>query len=111
MLLFIDIISMRFEGHLNFSGSVRLHLLFRETLISKKRFEDYLEEASSGFFIPDYLSLRFLSRFAGVRTKDVLSVLVGLYNLLNSARKDLVDEIYLGAFKVKRRGSYFVIEI
>jgi len=102
---------MQFEGRMSFSGSVRLHILFRETLISKKRYEDYLEEASTGLFIPDYLSLKFLSEFAGVRTKDTLAILVGLYNLLNSAKRDLVDEIYLGAFKIKRRGSYFVIEI
>jgi len=102
---------MQFEGRLDFSGSVKLHLLFRELLISKKRYEDYLEEASQGLFIPDYLSLRFLARHSGLNSRDVLSVLVGLYNLLNSAKKDLIDEIYLGAFKVKRRGSYFVIEI
>lgn len=102
---------MVIEGQLGFRGNTKLHILFRDTLISKKRYEDYLEAASTGFFIPDYLSLRFLSQFAGVRTKDVLAVLVGLYNLLNSAKRDLVDEIYLGAFKIKRRGSYFVIEI
>jgi len=103
---------MQFEGRINFSpGAIRLHILFRETLISKKRYEDYLQETSTGLFIPDYLSIRFLARFSGLNSRDVLSVLVGLYNLLNSAKKDLIDEIYLGAFKVKRRGSYFVIEI